>query len=491
MRYLSNANARLSDGHLCSFYNQGLPYADKPPLYLWIVMLRKVIFGQHNMWFLSLFSVIPALVIMTVMDRWIALQNISDDLRLSAKLMLLTTGLFVGLALTLRMDMLMCMFITLSLYVFYQMLKSKRENRLYTWLFPIYVFRAIVSKGPVGILVPFISITLFLLVTGRIRTWGRYWGWKTWGILLSLCTIWFICVYAEGGNEYLNNLLFNQTVNRAVDSFHHKEPFYYYCISFWYSLAPWSLLIAGVILVAGCRRLYYTDLEQFFFMIAITTFVMLSCISSKIAVYLAPAFPFFVFLAVIMLKRFRWNFWLSLTLLLPSIVYVAALGVFIVLVKGGELAGYGHWLFYVAASLLTVTGLLAIWKLYWQNSITGTINTLAIGLLMAVFVGGWGLPSVNNDIGFRGVCEQAKELAFKQNIDAYYTYGIRRSDSIDVFLDEDVQRVDETEILNGVCEGGILMTLNRRIRNNAALLDYFAGKPTYTVGNYIIIDLKQ
>ena len=62
---------------------------------------------------------------------------------------------------------------------------------------------------------------------------------------------------------------------------------------------------------------------------------------------------------------------------------------------------------------------------------------------------------------------------------------------MDVFLDEDVQRVDETEILNGVCEGGILMTLNRRIRNNAALLDYFAGKPTYTVGNYIIIDLKQ
>ena len=159
LRYLSIANEALRDGHLFAFYNQGLPYADKPPLYLWIVMLGKVIFGQHYMWFLSLFSVIPALVIMTVMDRWIALQNISDDLRLSAKLMLLTTGLFVGLALTLRMDMLMCMFITLSLYVFYQMLKSKRENRLYTWLFPIYVFLAIFSKGPVGILVPLISIT--------------------------------------------------------------------------------------------------------------------------------------------------------------------------------------------------------------------------------------------------------------------------------------------------------------------------------------------
>ena len=81
LRYLSIANEALRDGHLFAFYNQGLPYADKPPLYLWIVMLGKVIFGQHYMWFLSLFSVIQALVIMTVLDRLIDLQNILDDLR--------------------------------------------------------------------------------------------------------------------------------------------------------------------------------------------------------------------------------------------------------------------------------------------------------------------------------------------------------------------------------------------------------------------------
>ena len=237
-------------------------------------------FGQHYMWFIALFSVVPALVIVTVMDRWVAMQNLPDDFRLSAKLMLLTSGLFVGLALTLRMDMLMCMFITLSLYVFFKMLKSTRENKLYTWLFPIYIFLAVFSKGPIGILVPLLSTTVFLLITGRIHTWARYWGWKTWGILLALCVVWFACVYAEGGTEYLNNLLFNQTVNRAVDSFHHKAQFYYSFISFWYSLAHWSLFISGIISAADFRNVYYTDLADFFFVVSATPFVLLLFICS-------------------------------------------------------------------------------------------------------------------------------------------------------------------------------------------------------------------
>lgn len=51
---------------------------------------------------------------------------------------------------------------------------------------------------------------------------------------------------------------------------------------------------------------------------------MLSCISSKIAVYLTPAFPFFVYLAVLLLARFRWNRWLALALAVPAAVFVAS-----------------------------------------------------------------------------------------------------------------------------------------------------------------------
>lgn len=175
-----------------------------------------------------------------------------------------------------------------------------------------------------------------------MKTFGRYWGWKTFAVLLLGCFIWFggVC-WEEGGLTYLHDLLFRQTVGRAVNAFDHSAPFYYYFISVWYSLAPWALFLVGIIIAGACRRLIRSDMERFFMVIILTTLLMLSCFSGKLAVYLAPTFPFFVYLAVLLLSHFRWNQWLALTLLLPAVVFVAGLPALIVLgrMPGTEFLG--------------------------------------------------------------------------------------------------------------------------------------------------------
>lgn len=117
LRYLSIVDEALRNGDIFTFTNHGIQYADKPPLYFWILMLGKCLLGNHAMWFASLFSFIPALVIMLIMDRWVE-REVSVANRLSAQLMLMSCGLFLGLAVVLRMDMLMCMFIVLALRYF-------------------------------------------------------------------------------------------------------------------------------------------------------------------------------------------------------------------------------------------------------------------------------------------------------------------------------------------------------------------------------------
>ncbi len=487
LRYLSIANEALSDGHFFAFYNQGIAYADKPPLYLWIVMLGKWMFGNHYMWFLSLFSFIPALVIINTMDKWVGNQ-LNTENRNSARMMLMTTGLFFGLALTLRMDMLMCMFITLSLYTFYKIRKGWGNKRLNPWLFPIYVFLAIFSKGPVGILVPLLSTIVFLAISGEIRTIGRYWGWKTWGVLLGLCSLWFLAVYLEGGQPYLDNLLFNQTINRAVDSFHHKEPFYYYGIAVWYSLAPWSLLIVGVIIFATAKYVI-TDLERFFITITVTTVIMLSIISSKIAVYLAPAYAFFVYWAMLVLSRMKWNRWVALAIAIPAIIFSCSLAAFIVLVVTGELAMYSHWAIYVGTFFLMISGILTLWFLYRFKHLNNAINSLAMGVLCTVFFAGFSFPSINQEIGFEAVGKKAVEMAEKQNTTTFYSYGIRRPDSMDVFLNHDIFKVEPDDILNNIYANSVLIITERRLRDNEALQQYIAEKPTEKVGNYIVVGL--
>ncbi|MDZ7613752.1 MAG: hypothetical protein U5K51_08690 [Flavobacteriaceae bacterium] len=224
LRYLSIADEALRDGNLFTFKNHGIPYADKPPLFLWLIMAAKSLWGSHQMWILALGSLIPALVIIQTMDNWVK-HELTLANRFTAKLMLMSSGLFLGLSLLIRMDMLMCMFIVLSLNTFYRMY-IERPGRWDVFLFPFYIFMALFSKGPFGLLIPLlVTISHLLLVKKKYRMIKLLWGWKTWLILIIFCSIWFACVVCEGVPGYLNNLVFHQTVNRGINTFHHKEPF--------------------------------------------------------------------------------------------------------------------------------------------------------------------------------------------------------------------------------------------------------------------------
>ena len=60
LRYLQIADEAIENGNLFAFTLDGEVYADKPPLYLWIVMLCRLLTGKHSMLLLSLFSLLPA-----------------------------------------------------------------------------------------------------------------------------------------------------------------------------------------------------------------------------------------------------------------------------------------------------------------------------------------------------------------------------------------------------------------------------------------------
>lgn len=127
LRYLSIADKALRNHTFFAFSNHGVPYADKPPLYLWMVMFCRRLTGEHRMWLLALFSLLPAWGIVRTMDRW-TMQELDNEERMLASLMLLTCGLFFGADVTLRMDMLMCFFIVLALHTFWQMLTGGRAS---------------------------------------------------------------------------------------------------------------------------------------------------------------------------------------------------------------------------------------------------------------------------------------------------------------------------------------------------------------------------
>lgn len=483
LRYLSIADEALRNHTLFAFTNHGVPYADKPPLYLWAVMAGKWLLGTHRMWFLTLFSLLPALGIAHTMDKWTQ-REIDEKNRSVARIMLITSGLFIGLAVTLRMDMLMCLFIILALHTFWQLRNGGEHTCRNRWLFPVYLFLALFTKGPLGLLIPLCSTIVFLLLKGEIRQFFRYWGGRTWGVLLTGCALWFGAVYAEGGSEYLNNLLFHQTIDRAVNSFHHEGPFYYYFVSIWYSVAPWSLLMAGVLAAAVYRKAADSDLQQFFLVVPATTFVLLSCISAKLQVYLLPAFPFLPYATIMFLPRFRENSWMRASLALPATVFAAALPALAVTANTPKMHYLSNGLLYTGATLLTASGLYTLYLLYIKKQNTrmnGAIRALGTGLLCAVFAGGWAMPCLNEETGYGPLCEKAAEIAREQGVRDFGTWRIKRSENMDVYLHRPVRILPAEDVPVPDAEHPVVLMLRQRDLAN------IPGCKACTVGPYAII----
>lgn len=442
LRYLSIADEAIANGHLFAFYNHGIPYADKPPLYFWIVMLCRLLFGHHSCLALSMFSLIPAFAIVGIMDRWV-MKGKSAMNRMSVAGMTLTCVMFLGTMVVLRMDMLMCLFIVLALWTFYRMYTGEGSRRQDSLTLPLWIFLALFTKGPVGLLMPPLAIAVFLAVKRDWKGFRKYLGLKTWGIIAALSAVWLTCVWLEGGLEYINNLLFKQTVGRAVNAFTHARPFWFYLVTILWCLAPYTLLLIGSFMAsllpvrkAGAEKV--SDLEILFLCTIISTVAMLSSFSSKLPIYLVPVFPFCVYLFPIVLDRIGERGWMRWSVGIFQILLLCA-GIATLLFLSGSVTipaaaclldeySFAREAPVVnAVILLTLANAMGTWFLIKRKSVNIPALLLSAGLFLAAFSASAVLRDLNPYIGYGSICSRVPEgtdvatifLHRPENIDVY------------------------------------------------------------------------
>ncbi len=497
LKYLSIAEENIRNGNIFAFYNHGEPYADKPPLYLWIVTLGKLLFGKHVMFFLSLFSLVPAFITAGIMNRWVRQERNTDESLCT--MMLMSSAFFLASAVVLRMDMLMTMFITLALYTFYRMYRYNNKgtgarilyNRWRT-LLPVYTFLAIFTKGAVGIMVPLMSVTVFLLLNGKLRTIGKYLGWRFWGILAALCGTWFTCVFLDGGTEYLNNLLFNQTINRAVNSFHHKEPFWYYGITYWYAIAPWSIITAVAIIIGFAKGLVRGDLLRFFAVASLGTIVMMSFVSSKIVIYLLPAFPFLLYLGALLIQETGNSKWLSASVIIPAAIFILAQGAAVYAHNTGMVPFQLHAPVYVYTLILFVGGVLAIYYI-WRKDISRAIIAVSTSMFVLFFAAGFSIGKLNDLLGVKNATDYAKEqmehlegLNGQQPRVMYYDF--RSGENLDVYFGHHVDELEKEDL--ATAENMVLIVKEKRFSRDSLLNASLGDKPRKLFGEVAIVTVK-
>lgn len=260
----------------------GVPYSHKPPLHFWTIYVLTRIFGLASIWP----YVIPSLVAFAVLTAlvYLLMARICAAGGLLAAFIYATFYVTWGAGQIARMDAGFAMFITLGALFLWRFLDEARPRDLL--LAGLATGAAILTKGPMAFV-----IVAALLLFERIRRGslprGPYWR----SALLALAGVvaWLAAAAAFGGAEYVRELVITQNVGRAVDSFAHREPVWFYLAQAPAILFPWSFLFA-IALVRAIRKDRASGATGFLIGWILAVLVPFSLVSGKLEIYMLPAF---------------------------------------------------------------------------------------------------------------------------------------------------------------------------------------------------------
>ena len=280
----------------------GQVYADKPPLFFWLIAVFLQMTHSLRVAFL-----LPSLLAgfgCTVLVYDLGRRLWNRETGMTAALALLFTVQFVWQARQAQIDATLCFWTTLSLYGLLRHLLLGPAWRWYTigWA---AAGLGVITKG-VGFLPLLVLIPFAILRSPQWQPRMRRGGGVRWLLgplaFLAAASIWLVpMLLAARGDPtfaaYRDEILFDQTINRYGNAWHHREPFWYFLVE----VIPvlWLPLTLLVPWLYGHWRsaLRSFDLRVALLAVWIVLVVLFFSLSTgKRGVYVLPAVPAFALL---------------------------------------------------------------------------------------------------------------------------------------------------------------------------------------------------
>jgi len=306
-------------GDWINLYWTGMPWSDKPPLYMWITSLFYGAFGI-NEFSVRLFSVICGTGTVLAV-YFLARELYSRRAALASGLVLLTTWHFIWSSKVGMLDSALTFFITISLLFF----QIGIRNRKFLFLPPVTFAMAFLTKGPGAVIIPII-IVLYAVLSGKTKK--LFDAYILIGTALSTGIIlwWHIAVFASYGENFIKNYLLQHLVKRTTTALDdHTGTFFTYFKTIPNKGRPWSL--AGLILIpTAIFRIFHSREKQHLLPVIWASLVILlfSAVQTKLHWYIIPVYPALAILTGWGLESIAKKHTIPLTALLAifSIVYL-------------------------------------------------------------------------------------------------------------------------------------------------------------------------
>ncbi len=271
----------------------GQPQFEKPIFLYWLLRVAFIIFGITPFaarFFPAFFAILGVLAVYSL--SLLGFKN--EKKAFISALVLASSGLYIGLARTVFTDMIFSVFVLFSLLAFFWGYSTGKHKNLSIVLTFIASALAVLSKGPLGFLIPFAVIVVFLLIKKEVKylvSKGTLWGLL---LFFLLGLPWYILMMQKYGQSFTLEFFYNDHYRRLIEAEHlTNDTWYFYPMSMVGCLFPWGIFLSVALFYRfkDFKKLRAKPIDLFSYSWIVVTFLIFQPAHSKLISYIFPLFP--------------------------------------------------------------------------------------------------------------------------------------------------------------------------------------------------------
>ncbi len=290
-RYAETAREMLErNDWITPYFNYELRL-NKPVMFYWLIAFSYQLFGisEFAARFFSALSAMGMVFITYGLGRW----WINPRFGLFSALILATTIEVIGLSRMAIIDMTLAFFISSTIISLFLVAHHSKKWWLVAGLLSGL---AILTKGPVGIILPGAIFVVYTLLTRQFKACFLN-RWFPLALITSLTVAlpWYIAAWQVHGQLFLDEVYHNNFSRFSGGINYHIKPWYFYLPVIAVGFMPWSLFLPlGVF--QGIKHLKQPNQPAYFLSLfaliwAGLIFLFFSMAQTKLLTYVLPLFP--------------------------------------------------------------------------------------------------------------------------------------------------------------------------------------------------------
>lgn len=280
----------------------GVDIPSKPPFFHWIAAGTAKLSGHLSEFDIRFPSTLFAALALAFFFTFVSLES---NLRTGLVTIVIaaTATEWSRSALLSRVDMVFTSLLSLAFVLMYSLFSNFRDGRriplVTIFLLGVVLGCAVLTKGPAGIVIPWLAFGLFWLVAtkGSLRL-PYYQAVLAIATTLLVAGLWYWAAYKQQGQRFIEVQFIRENVARLTGAegyeVGHEKPFYFGVIDLLTGFLPWSVFCfpAAFIVWQKRHRLWLKEERLFLFSLCwlVTFVIIISVASSKRAVYLLPVY---------------------------------------------------------------------------------------------------------------------------------------------------------------------------------------------------------